>query len=857
MRRTCLFFLLVCFCVLLPGPAVRAADPPHRAVAGPFTLSRDGGTPLVEVTFSSGKTGLFMIDTGAYDSVMTPACMKRLGYKQDDNALYLRGFIYDGVTLKLPTVQVHDLRVGRLQVSDITFAVAPGEIGTENGRPVDGLLGGNLLSRFALLLDYPHRTLSWIYPGTLDDETVAELGLDPKSALGLHQEEYFGLDFKINHYSTRVPLHNGEQSCTEEMFFDTGAPTCSLSDRAAQRLKLTSVEILPFTFVFQSPDYANRGEVPSFQLGAQVFSNVSVIYPTHAHSDMVPLIGANVLGGCVVLFDFGPHRCFLKPVLPGLAPGPLPPVNANTVDWERLRNAPEPLGLPPLVLSLLFPEMLEGLPQEIAHRRAALTGGIADADGYAKLAALLRQSEDEAGAKLAAEQDVRLRQADADAHPEDADRAAQWTNALVLAGQTEPALAAAEKNAAKWPASPSVLRSLGLAQETRAVFLLLGKPGETVTDDQAADLSLSLGPKPGKPDPAHQAQIAALRHQARDSYGRAVALAPQDPAGYNRRARFWLLDFLLGRTLEGLGVKSQTISSESALAAELADFRTEVRLLPDDPAVLRRVVSVDTALPQFHDDGWFRKHLRGTGQENELQGSSPTAKTALAHLTALSENSSSKTAAPALESLGALQADRDDPAAEATLRKALARDPARPGALGSLASLMIADNRLSALGDLLLKQSDAAATPASCLLLSETLSAVGQTATAEEEAREALKRLPDSPEANMALARLLLARSGDDSSVLPEAGACLTAAETGLGAFASPAQKAALQTLQAVRLALSGDPAAARTRLLQTLHDRPTCTQAREALYALSVPPSAPRDGTPIKAGTIAEGTQP
>ncbi len=842
MRRIlCLFFLLVCPCVLPPGPAAWAGGTPPKAVAGPFTLSRDGGTPLVEVTFSSGKTGLFVIDTGAYDCVMTPACVKRLGYKQEDNALYLRGFSYDGFTLKAPTVQAHDLRIDRLQVSDITFAVAPGEVGTENGRPIDGLLGGNLLSRFALLLDYPHRTLSWIYPGTLDDETVAELGLDPKSAFGLHQEEYFGLDFKINHYSMRVPLRNGEQSCTEEMFFDTGAPTCSLSDGSAQRLKLTSTETLPFDFVFQAPDYANRSEVPFLQLGAQVFSNVSVIYPTHAHSYMVPLIGANVLGGCRVLFDFGPHRCYLRPVLPGLTPGPLPPVNVNGVDWERLRNAPEPLEFHGTVLGVLFPEILENAPLEIARLRTSPTGGTEAAEHYARLGMLLRNSDDETDAKEMFGEAVRLRRAEMDAHPEDPVRAAQWTDALVDSGQEEAAITAAEKNAAKWPASPVVLRALGAAQETRAEFLLFGGELKTETDDEALDPFLDPAAKPVKPDPLRVQQIALLRQKARENFGRAVVLAPLDPESYSRRARFWLVDRLLLTQIDQFKIKGQSPSTEAALAAEMADYRVEARLRPDDAALLRRIIRLDTDQPHFHNNSWFQKQLHGTGQETELQGDEPlTSKAALAHLTALSESSDPKTAAPALEALGEAQADTDDPATEATLRRALAQDPARPGALAALASLMIADNRLSALGDILLKQSDAAPTPASCLLLSETLSAVGQTATAEEEAREALKSLPDSPEVNMVLARLLLARSGDDPSVLPEAGTCLAKAETGLGKFTPPQQKAASQTLHAVWQALSGDPAGARTRLLQILHDRPTCTQAREALYALSVPPAAP-----------------
>ena len=822
-------FLLVCLCVLRPGSAVRAGAPPHRAVAGPFTVSRDNGTPLVEVTFSSGKTGLFMIDTGSYDCLITPGAAKRLGFKQDRD------------TLTVPTVRIHDLRIGRLQVSDITFRVAEGDVATENGRPVDGLIGGTLLSRFALLLDYSHRTLAWVYPGDLDDTTVAELGFDPKSGLGLHQEEYPERGFKINHYSTRVQLQDGSQKGTEEMFFDTGSPMTSLSAETARRMKLVSTGSESFRFVFQSPDSAYRSTVPSLQIGPQIFTNVSLIYPTHPDSYMVPLIGENVLGGCAVLFDFGPHRCFLQPRLPGLTTGPLPPLDTRQIDWERLRNAPEPLEFRGIMIGVLFPEILANAPLEIARLRTSPTGGTETAEHDARLGMLLRNSDDEPDAKEMFGEAVRLRRTEADAHPEDPVRAAQWTEALVDCGQEEAAITAAEKDAAKWPASPVVLRALGAAQETRAEFLLFGGELKTETDDEALDPFLDPAAKPVKPDSVRVQQIALLRQKARENFGRAVALAPLDPESYNRRARFWRVDRLLLTQMDQFKIKGQLPSVESALAAEMADYRVQARLRPDDAALLRRIIRLDTDQPHFHNNSWFQKQLRGTGQETELQGDEPlTAKAALAHLTALAKSSDSKTAAPALEALGEAQADTDDPASEATLRQAVAQDPARSGALVALASLMIADNRLSALGDVLLKQSDKAPTPASCLLLSETLSAVGQTATAEEEAREALKLLPDSPEVNMALARLLLARSGDDPSVLPEAGACVAKAETGLGKFTPPQQKAAVQTLHAVWQALSGDPAGARTQLLQTLHDQPACTQAREALYALSVPPAAP-----------------
>ena len=837
MRRFFPFLVLASLCgLLLSLPPARASDPPRRAVAGSFMVSRDNGTPLVEVEFSSGKTGLFAIDTGAYDCVMTPACVKRLGYKQDDDDLYLRNSaargaaVPDGFTISSPTVHISGLLIGRLRVEDIRFRVATGEIGTENGRPLDGLLGGNLLSRFALLLDYPHRSLSWIYPGNLDDATVAGLGLDPKSALGLHQESYFELSQKINHYSTRVPLQNGEQHCAEEMYFDTGSPMTFLSIETAHRLKLVSSGQEPFQFVFQTPDLADKSMVPTLQIGPQIFSDVAVIYPTHSSLQPIALIGANILGDCLVLFDFGPHRCFLKPTLPGLVPGPLPTLDSHQVDWERLRNAPEPLGFSTCLLGMSYTGFLEGLPA----RRSTET------QLCESLQALLSQSGDDLGAKLTAEQNLQCRQATAGIRPDDAECAALLTNALALAGQSEPALAAAQKNAVRWPDTPAVWRALGFAQESRAVFLLFGNSGKCATDEQASDPSVSLGPKPVRPSLPQAQQIGLLRSQAQDSYRKAAALAPSDPASYNRRARFWLLDGLLRKTLDGLGVKGQAPTTDAALAAEMADFRTEAHLLPDNPDVLRRVVLLDKALPQFHNDGWLRKHLRGTGQELDAGSAPLTEKAALAHLTALSDSPDPRVAAPALEALGALQLDRDDPAAEATLRRALARDPARPGALASLTVRMVSENRRPELGDLLLKQTGKSQTPASCLLLSETLGSVGQSATAEEEAREALKALPDSPAVNMALARLLLARSGDDPAVLPEAAACLTKAEAGLGAFASPQQKASLQTMRAVAQALSGDLSGARAQLLKLAHDQPTCTQAREALYALSVPPAAP-----------------
>jgi hypothetical protein len=52
--------------------------------------------------------------------------------------------------------------------------------------------------------------------------------------------------------------------------------------------------------------------------------------------------------------------------------------------------------------------------------------------------------------------------------------------------------------------------------------------------------------------------------------------------------------------------------------------------------------------------------------------------------------------------------------------------------------------------------------------------------------------------------------------------------------LAAPEQKATLATAQAVWTALAGDAGAAQAQLITLARDQPACTQAREALAALT-----------------------
>ena len=93
------------------------------------------------------------------------------------------------------------------------------------------------------------------------------------------------------------------------------------------------------------------------------------------------------------MFDFGPHQCYLQPVLPGVAAGPLAPLDASRIDWERLRNAPEPLSFGEMMQAVEVPELLESLPAEVTRLKASSAGtssaGTEDAERCGRIGELL------------------------------------------------------------------------------------------------------------------------------------------------------------------------------------------------------------------------------------------------------------------------------------------------------------------------------------------------------------------------------------------------------------------------------------------------------------------------------------
>ncbi len=831
----CCLLLVLLFPLILVS-VTYAEGTRHQAV-GTFEIQRNNGTPVLQVKFSDKVTGRFLLDTGSYECLMTDSFAKKLGYKPEARSQRSElEFLYDFFYYAPSYFSATSVTIGELRVRELQFrVVAKDGISPPGIVPIDGTLGGTLLSKFALLLDYPRHTVVWIQPGNLDDGTVASLGFDPKAGMGLHQEVGRSMGVKINQYSMPVKLRQAGRQQTEEMFLDTGSPLSSLSAEAAKKLDLRAKGSQPYQLIFQAPDVASKGVVPEFQIGSQTLANVAVIFPKHRDAPIVSLLGANVLGNGAALFDFGPHRFYFKPLLPGITAAALPPLSSGKVDWNRLRNAPDTLDLLALLSVGLKPEATEGLPAHVARLRGAMVGDISDAERYCDLGSLLEEAGDTPGAQAAWAQSIKLCRDDCLLHPNDLEREARRVSVLTAMGRSEEAISAAQKSVDAAASSARAWRTLGEAQEAAAFRLLAGKNTKIVAESQGSSIFPYLVAVPEKPDTVVLKQIEALRHTARESYIRFVSLAPNEPQSYGYRAQFWSLDYSLLSLLHLVEVKRTSLSESAALAGVISDYQRQVQSNLDDIPTLRTVALLAIEFPGAHDRTWLHERLHGTGQSLS-KGVWITADSAQMRLTALSLSKDHAVAVSALEALGDVQQARDDPASEESWNRASALDPARTQRLCALAEKLAAEGRFTDLRQLLTTQLARTDISPLRLILAATDLALEQPEDAEVQVRAALKSAPQNPVANLTLATLLVARSGYDYAVLSEAAACLDKARIGFGLHASAEQKSSLQTVEAVLLALTKDPTQARQQLMDLAQEQPTCTQAREALAALTLP---------------------
>jgi predicted aspartyl protease len=157
-------FLLAC----VAATTVQASPGPSESIK--FTLSPRGHL-LVPVSINGSEPLIFVLDTGAGKSLVTPLLLERLALATvDGESASTLGM--HGMT-KNAFVDIRSVAVGKVRVLDIRAIVLDLEYMTERKWHVDGVLGMDFLTQFDVRLELGANTVSF-YPKAPDrDNCIA------------------------------------------------------------------------------------------------------------------------------------------------------------------------------------------------------------------------------------------------------------------------------------------------------------------------------------------------------------------------------------------------------------------------------------------------------------------------------------------------------------------------------------------------------------------------------------------------------------------------------------------------------------------------------------------------------------
>lgn len=313
-------------------------DPP---AAGPFRAEtrlhyltqtqrgRDTGVPLVSVRLNDTVTATFLLDTGTSVSSVTDTMAAKLGLTPQATLEPATPQIMDGPTAtQVPlTIQLGGFRFAGLP----TFVIKESRVARVLGSAPDGILGINVLSRLALLLNPQGHALTLLYPGKCSGAELHNLGLGAAGTMLLTPA-------RNGTFWTTLLFKNGDHQGRSNLMVDTGAVTTIVPHSLAEQLALAPLKSnLPTEF--GNGDFtADLARMPMLLLGA-VNANVSdpassqlalnnglVLYAHEPETQKrTPhVLGMNILSGGLLLLDFPGRTVYLAPTTLGAETSQIP-----------------------------------------------------------------------------------------------------------------------------------------------------------------------------------------------------------------------------------------------------------------------------------------------------------------------------------------------------------------------------------------------------------------------------------------------------------------------------------------------------------------------------------------------------
>lgn len=271
---------------------------PYRlaGTVGRRPLLQTDPLPLVELTVNDAATGVFLVDTGAADTIIDTSLAARLRvptYGSERGGLFA-----GGATARMERGRLASLRIGDLVVLDLPAVVMPTRslLTTADGRPLDGIVGTSILRRFASTIDYARSEIV-LAPSTeglpacpagtvipfwlVDDHFIVATG-----SIGTLQGQAFIVDTGVGGAAV--------------------APSEAVVRRAGVRLEAEAAAVAPGGTIAIRPF-----RVPDLALGAYVRENargLAGVFPealkTTLRFEIAGLLGHEFFRGLRVGFDF-------------------------------------------------------------------------------------------------------------------------------------------------------------------------------------------------------------------------------------------------------------------------------------------------------------------------------------------------------------------------------------------------------------------------------------------------------------------------------------------------------------------------------------------------------------------------
>ena len=299
----------------------------------PFTIIPGQGTPLVHVVLNGHIDATFMVDTGSNNCAVSEELAKKLGVVPHPAVDGTQPYLLNGKqaqAIDLTSLQIGDILTKNpvLIQPFVTpmIVLSDKQLGKVAAISVDGIIGANGLSYFAVGFDFHRHVMMFYYPGILSVSQVHYAGFNIPADVPTSMSSA-ATDYK---YFVSVEIAKGGVSRQVDLLLDTGAKNTFVSRDVAEALSLTPTQRQPTMSLSRRFD-TDIAPVSSLRVGGVTVKDFLVYFP-HT-GDYATVLGLDFLSSYYVLMDFPAQKMYVAPsvtVAPGVHIGPAAQVQPPT-----------------------------------------------------------------------------------------------------------------------------------------------------------------------------------------------------------------------------------------------------------------------------------------------------------------------------------------------------------------------------------------------------------------------------------------------------------------------------------------------------------------------------------------------